>query len=147
MVKVKVPNKAGLARFFIRPAGKALLVLGTLAVTLGFITFTYYYFRYSRLIETKLKEGPFAQTAMIFAAPKTLSVGDRVTLEEIVAQLKRSGYSESRSNPMGWYHLRPGAIEIFPGPNSYFDQETAVVKVSAGRVVQIVSTQDNTERP
>jgi len=136
-----------LAQFFLRPAGKAILVLATAVITLGFIAFTYYYVKYSRLIDRKLSEGPFANTAMIFAAPKTVSLGDRVSPAEIVAQLRRSGYGESRSSRMGWYHLRPDAVEIFPGPDSYFDQEAAVIKFQGDRIVQIVSTQDNTERP
>ena len=147
MAKVKVPKKARLARFFVRPAGKAVLVLATALITLGFVTFTYYYVKYSRLIDRKLGEGPFANTSMIFAAPKTVSLNDRISAAEIVAQLRRSGYTEARANRMGWYHLRSDAIEIFPGPDSYFDQEDAVIKIEGDRVTQIVSTKDNTERP
>ncbi len=147
MAKVKVPKKAKLVQFFLRPAGKTVLVLATALITLGFVTFTYYYVKYSRLIDRKLGEGPFANTSMIFAAPKSISLNDRMSAAEIVAQLRRSGYGETRSNRMGWYHLRPDAIEIFPGPDSYFDQEDAVIKIKDDRVDQIVSTKDNTERP
>jgi penicillin-binding protein 1B len=67
-------------------------------------------------------------------------------VEEVVGQLRRSGYTESRSNPLGWYHVRRDAVEIFPGPDSYFDQEGGVLRFSGGRVSQIISTRDNTER-
>ncbi len=147
MAKVKVSRKAKVARFLLHPAGKTLLVLLTALITFGFIGFTHFYVKYSRLIDSKLREGPFTNTSMIFAAAKTVSVGDRVSLEEAVAQLRRSGYSESNSSRMGWYHVRAGALEIFPGPDSYFDQEPAVIKFTGERIGQIVSTQDNTERP
>ena len=112
----------------------------------GLLTFTYYYVKYSRLIDQKIRSGPFQSTAKIFAAPQTVSLGDDYTAEEIVEQLKRSGYTESRGNALGWYHVRPDAVEIFPGPDSYFDQEGGVIRLSGGRVSQIISTRDNTER-
>jgi len=42
-------------------------------------------------------------------------VGDALTPEDIAADLRRSGYGESRSNPDGYYQLHPNAIEISPG--------------------------------
>src|SRR5262249_52959396 len=38
------------------------------------------------------------------------------------------------------------SIQIFPGPDSYFDQEAAIIRFSGGRVSQITSLQDNTSR-
>ena len=51
-------------------------------------------------------------------------VGDDATPLELASDLRRAGYSESRNNPLGHYHLRAEAIEIFPGPDSYFDQKS-----------------------
>lgn len=118
------------------------------ALTLVFLgVFTFYYVRYSHLIDRKLRAGPFQSTSMVFAAPRVVEVGDEISPAEIIAQLRESGYGESSSNRMGWYHLRPdGAVEIFPGPDSYFDDEAGVVKFSGGRVSQIISLRDNTER-
>ncbi len=109
--------------------------------------FTFYYVKYSRLIDHKLKVGPFQSTSMVFAAPRVVSVGDEIAPGEIIAQLKRSGYGESSGTRIGWYHLRPdGAIEIFPGPDSYFDNEAGVIKFYGRRVAEIISLRDNTER-
>ncbi len=118
-----------------------LLGIGALAL------FTREYVKYARLIEVKFRGGPFTSTSKIFAAPLSIGVGDRIGAAEILSRLRSSGYSEARGNRMGWYHLRPNAIEIFPGPDSYFDQEAGVVKFSKDRISQIVSLQDNTERP
>ncbi len=83
---------------------------------------------------------------MLFAAPRTLSVGDDVLSSEIVTQLRRSGYSESHGNRMGWFRVRADGVEVFPGPDSYFDQEAGVIQLQGTKVTRIVSLRDNTER-
>jgi penicillin-binding protein 1B len=136
-----------LVRFFLHPVGKILTAFFTLAFILVFAVGTHYYSKYSRLIDQKLRAGPFAQTSKIFAAPRMVAVGDESTAAEIADQLRRCGYSETRGNPMGWFRIRPdGGIEIFPGPDSYFDQEAGVIKFAGGRIAEIVSLRDNTER-
>ncbi|HKW96532.1 MAG TPA: PBP1A family penicillin-binding protein [Bryobacteraceae bacterium] len=145
-VKIRVSGNARLARFITGPLGKVALVGFILLVTFGVLSFTYYYVKYSRLIDQKLRGGPFGNTSKIFAAPKVIGVGDQITPDEIVLELRRSGYSESRGNPMGWFNLRPDAIEIFPGPQSYFREEAGVIKFANGRISQIISLQDNTDR-
>jgi penicillin-binding protein 1B len=134
-------------RLLLHPVGKfavgASLVLGLVFLSL----FSFYYVKFSRLIDRKLRVGPFQSTSMVFAAPRAVAIGDELTAGEVVVQLAQSGYSESSGNRMGWYHLRTDhALEIFPGPDSYFDDEAGVIKFSAGRVVQIISLRDNTDR-
>ena len=146
-VKVRVPQKAYLVRFFLHPAGKVLAISFALAFILLAGVFTHYYSKYSNLIDQKLRAGPFAKTAKIFAAPRLIAVGDATSAAEIAAELRRSGYTESRGNAIGSFQLRPdGGIEIFPGPDSYFDEEAGVVKFAGGRISQIVSLRDNTAR-
>lgn len=145
-LKVRVSKNARLTRFLMGPAGKVVLVGFVLLVTAGVLSFTYYYVKYSRLIDQKLKGGPFANTSKIFAAPRVIGVGDEISPADIMLELRRSGYSESRGNPMGWFNTRPDAIEIFPGPESYFREEAGVIKFSGNRISQIISLQDNTDR-
>jgi penicillin-binding protein 1B len=146
-VKVRVPRDARLARFIMGPFGKALLAGVVLLVTAGVLGFTYFYVKYSRLIDEKLRAGPFANTSKIYAAPKVVGVGDAISADDIVAALRRAGYRESRDNPMGWFNVRPdGAVEIFPGHDSYFREEAGVIKFANGRISQIISLQDNTDR-
>jgi penicillin-binding protein 1B len=145
-MKVRVPKNANLAQFFLKPAGRALVIGFALVTILGLGVFTYLYSRYSRLIDEKLRAGPFANTAKLFAAPESVAVGDATSPAEIAAELRRGGYNESRSNATGYYLLHPDSIEIFPGPDSYFDQEAGVIKFAGGKISQIVSLQDNTSR-
>ena len=145
-VKVRVPRNARFTRFILGRFGKILLAGSVLLIAVWVLGFTYFYVKYSRLIDQKLRAGPFINTSKIFAAPKVVGLGDTVSPAEIVMELRRSGYSESRGGPMGWYNLRSDAIEIFPGPDSYFKDEAGVIKFSGGRISQIISLQDNTDR-
>jgi penicillin-binding protein 1B len=113
-------------------------------VSLG--TFLYFYSKYAAIVEDKLARGPYANTSKLYAAPEAVSVGDEVSADDIVTALQRAGYSESRSNRMGWFHVRTGGVEVFPGVDSYFQQEAHVVKIDGGRVAQIIALADNTQR-
>ena len=128
------------------PAAKWLAVGAASAFTLIFIGVVFAYLRFARLTDEKLEAGPIANSAMLFGAPRKVSVGDEVRVSEIVAQLGASGYTDSRSNRLGWYNVRPDAVEIFPGKDSFAPGEDAVVKVSGRRVSQIISLRDNTPR-
>ena len=62
-------------------------------------------------------------------------------------QLRHAGYSENRNNAVGYYTVQADSIDIFPGPDSYFDQEPATVKFASGNISRIVSLRDNSDRP
>jgi penicillin-binding protein 1B len=145
-MKVRVPRNAGLAQFFLKPVGRALVLVFALATVLVLSVFTYYYSKYSRLIDEKLRAGPFTNTAKLFASPESVAVGDALTPALIAAELRRSGYNESRRNPIGYFLEHPDSIEIFPGPDSYFDEEAGLIKFGGGRISEIISLQDNTSR-
>jgi len=144
-LKFQVPRKALLVRFLVSPWGKAFLLAFVLTVTIGLGVFTYYYQKYARIIEARLHAGVFANTSLLYAAPRPVVLGQEASLNDIAEYLRRCGYSESSNNRMGWFHLRPDAIEINPGADSY-DSEGAVVKIRANHITQIISLRDQTER-
>jgi penicillin-binding protein 1B len=145
-MKVRIPRGSRLTRFMLGPAGRVLLIAISVMVIMGLVVFTYFYAKYSRLIDQKLRAGVFANTAKIFAAPVSVAVGDNATPGEIAAELRRSGYNDSRGNPIGYYQVHVNFIEVFPGKDSYFDQEPGVIRFTGGKISQIVSLQDNTAR-
>ena len=144
-VKVQIPRKALLVRFLISPWGRAFLLAFIATVALGLGVFTYYYQKYARITEEKLRSGPFANTSLLYAAPRPVAVGEEDRISDIATYLRRAGYTESSNNRLGWFHTRPDAIEINPGPEAY-DSEGAVIKVDRGRISQIISLRDQTER-
>ena len=128
------------------PATKGLLIAGVVVFTLAMIAVSYAYLRFARLTDEKLAAGPISNSAMVFGAPRKVAVGDEARIDEIVGQLRASGYTESRANRMGWYNVRPDAVEIFPGKDSFAPGDGAVIKFAGRRVSQIISLRDNTER-
>jgi penicillin-binding protein 1B len=145
-MKVRIPARAGLARFFLAPLGRIVILASALLVIAAVAVFCYSYQKYTSIVDQKLR-GPFGQTAKIFAAPEAVAVGDASSPDDIAGDLRRSGYTESHSNPQGYFQRHPASIDIFPGPESYFDQEAAAIKFANGRISEIVSLQDNTSRP
>ena len=145
-MKVRIPANSGLARFFLGPVGRFLVIAAAIVTIATAGVFTYFYDHYSHVVAEKLHV-PFANTAKIYAAPESVAVGDPLSPADIAAQLRRSGYTESHANRTGYYQVHPNEIEIFPGPDSYFDQEAGLIKFASGRISQIISLQDNTSRP
>ena len=145
-VRIQVPHKARLTKVALSPWGRALII-GALAVVVIFLAaFTYSYVRYAKLIEQKLSAGPYANTSMLFGAPQVVMVGDEMNIQEVIDYLRSAGYGTKLTDRMGWYNVRADAVEIFPGPDSYFEQEEGVIKFASGRVNRIISLRDNTER-
>jgi penicillin-binding protein 1B len=125
-------------RFFV--ATLTILVL----FVLGGAVWTWVH--YSHLVDEKLRQGPFAQTAMIFSAPEPISKGDGLTLAELGEMLRLRGYTDNRSNRLGWYKVREDGMEIFPGVDASPESEPGVIFIQNGVVTRIVSNRDNTDR-
>jgi penicillin-binding protein 1B len=105
------------------------------------------YFHYSRITDEKLKQGVFPNTSVLFAAPQSVGVGDAATRTQMANRLRESGYGEdARSNPLGWYHLREDAIEVFPGDHSSTSSEPGVLRFRNGKISSIIALSDNSER-
>ncbi len=145
-LRIQLPRGARWVRVFFHPVGRVFLLATAGLGLLSFGLFTYYWIKYSRLIDEKLRAGPFQSTSMVFSAPRTVTMGEELSPAEVVTQLRASGYGDSRSNRMGWFHVRQDTVEVFPGPDSYFDQEAGLIRFAGGRVAQIISLRDNTER-
>lgn len=145
-VKLMIPARAFLVRILVHPVGRILLGSAAFLLVTGLLGFGYLYSKYSREIDAKLAAGPFGNASRIYAAPHVLSVGDSIDRNELVVQLRKSGYSESNNNPTGYYALRGEAVEIYPGPDSYFARDGGVVKIGDDRIKQIISLADNSSR-
>ncbi|HXJ42311.1 MAG TPA: PBP1A family penicillin-binding protein, partial [Bryobacteraceae bacterium] len=144
--KIRVPKNALLVRFLMHPVGKVLVGLLVVSALAGAGAFAYYYVKFAKLIDERLKGGPYTATSRVYAAPASISVGDPASPGDIATSLRRAGYNENRNNAIGYYTLRADSIEIFPGNESYFDQEPATVKFFNGKIQRIISLKDNSQR-
>ena len=143
----RVVRGSGFGRLMVHPAGKILMTLVLLSVVAGAGVFIYYYDKYAKVIDDRLRGGPYTATSRIYAAPASVDVGDISSPGEIATALRRAGYNENKKNTTGYYAIKPDSIDIFPGAESYFDQEPAAIRFSHNRIDRIVSLRDNTERP
>jgi len=114
------------------------LCLVVLTVTLGIALF--FHFKYSRMVDAKIKGQIFSTSAKIYATPRTLRLGDTASAHEIGNMLRRSGYTEegsgARSN-IGVFRYSEGGIVVTPGTESYHNSEAAHISFDGGKVSKI----------
>src|SRR5262249_54959252 len=102
--------------------------------------FSYYYVKYDRIIEKRFHGPVFASAAKIYANPRAVRVGEKLTAHEIVGWLQGAGYTDrDGQSPLGTYHVRGGAIEVKPGPESYHSPEAATIQLQGGKIDRISS--------
>jgi penicillin-binding protein 1B len=131
------------------PTGKhawtSLLVRGALiAVALIVVTFfvgcSHYYNKYARIVDNRLKQPLFANTAKIFAAAREVRPGQKLNAHLIANELREAGYRAeggSQSSQMGTFQEGEQSITVRPGPQSYHSQDAATIHINDGVVSSI----------
>lgn len=93
----------------------------------GFLTFTYFWFQYSDLIDRKLLSSDiFTPTAGIYSAPKFLKAGDTITQQELIEYLKSAGYIEKNNKAdlsRSRYSVAEARLLIEPGSTGVINGE------------------------
>ncbi|HEV2276136.1 MAG TPA: transglycosylase domain-containing protein [Acidobacteriaceae bacterium] len=139
-VKIKIP------RVNIRALGLrnlALIAIGAvclIALAIGGSVFGYVYYKYQHIVDLRLQKPLFEQTAKIYAAPREVRVGQKLSARSVAQQLRDAGYSDETGkyrSPMGTFSLDDLSISIHPGPESYHSQQGATVSFSKGMVQKI----------
>jgi len=114
----------------------ALIVVAAGAVTLLTVG-GYFYFKYQHIVDERLKQPLFKNTAKIYAEPREVRPGQKLPVRLIAQELSQAGYSPQGSqkvSPMGTFRESEGGITIYPGPQSYHSQDSATIHVSNGVV-------------
>jgi penicillin-binding protein 1B len=140
-MRVVIRRGKGLFALF-RPVGLTLLSLFAIGAIAGVSVFTFYYVRFSRLIDERLRGPVFPNVSQVYAAPEVLRLGQQASPDNVAAYLRRAGYTEENDNPRGWFQRIPGGIRIVPGPDSYFASETADLYFADGTLNSIVADRD-----
>ncbi|HTH54182.1 MAG TPA: transglycosylase domain-containing protein [Edaphobacter sp.] len=111
-------------------------VLGCMVVCLA--TLGYYYFKYERVVDDRLAKGPlFASVSQIYAAPREVRDGQKLSTSEIATDLRRAGYNSN--SELGTYQLNGDSIFIKPGPESYHTTDGATIYAPKGVVQKITA--------
>jgi len=97
-----------------------LLVVGgtvLLGLVVGESIFGYYYFKYRHIVDEKLQKPLFEQTAKIYAAPKEVRIGQKLSPLQWPRSYATRGYSGDMIATVGawdlcaqhWqHHIQPG---------------------------------------
>ena len=112
----------GLRHRFLR----GLLLAALSCMVLGACVLSICYFKYQSIVDERLASGPiFANTSQIYAAPREVRVGQRLTVLFIAQELRKAGYN---TNPqLGAFTLSGNSIRIKPGPESYHSTDGATI--------------------
>jgi penicillin-binding protein 1B len=111
------------------------------------VVFTFFNFRYSRVVDERLKQPIFANTAKIFAAPREVRPGQKLTVRLIANELREAGYSAdgaSQTSQLGTYSGGGRSITVRPGPQSYHSQDSATIHIDSGVVDSITDVHGET---
>jgi penicillin-binding protein 1B len=102
------------------PVFLALVVI--LGLTAGGVL-SYYYFRYTRLIDAGLRGDIFVRSSGIYAAPTRIWTGSPIKEADLIAQLKRIGYQDQAGadKRRGVFTPRGAVLEIHPGSDAMSD--------------------------
>jgi len=138
-LKIRIPKPQG------RKGWVLLLLRGGLAIfaaaALLFLSvFTYYYIKYQHVVDDRLKQPIFANTAKIYAAPREVRPGQKLTVQLIANELRDAGYSAdgaSLTSPLGTYLQGVQTITVRPGPQSFHAPDSAVIRINSGVVESI----------
>jgi penicillin-binding protein 1B len=105
---------------------RGLVVLAVVCALFGALIFAFFYNRYSQMVDDRLASGPvFASVSQVYAAPREVRVGQRLSAAFIAQDLRRAGYN---ANPqLGTFELDGNNIQIKPGPQSYHTTDGATI--------------------
>lgn len=118
-----------------------LTILGI--VFAGFLTaggiFTYYYIKYSRMIDARLSGKIFQNTTQIFSAPQYISTGQAWSEQDLTTYLTRIGYRPAADdNALGEYTLEGDTVDIRPSKLSYFGGSNALAVKFSGNAIRSI---------
>ncbi len=122
----------------------ALLAAFGCVVLVGISVFTYLNIEYQHIVDERLKQPIFANTAQIYAAPREVRPGQKLTVHWIANELREAGYTGDgapQPSQLGTYSEGVQQIAVRPGPQSYHAPDSATIHVSAGVVDSITDAQ------
>jgi len=104
-----------------------------------FSVFAFYYIKYQKIVDKRMSGQIFAPSAKIYARAVEVDIGDKASVSEMAADLRRAGYiDDGGKSEIGKFETRHGSIEIHPGPQSFHSSDSATIYVADGKVSRIL---------
>jgi penicillin-binding protein 1B len=125
--------------FFTSKLGLTILgIVFAAFLTVGGV-FTYYYIKYSRMIDARLSGKVLQNTTQIFSAPEYISAGQAWSAEDLTSYLTRIGYRpDADENSLGQYTVQGNTVDIRPSKLSYFGGSNALAVQFSGRSIRSI---------
>ena len=125
----------------------SVLKIAAVAVGIVFLFFCavlgFYYIKYKHIVDERLEKPLFTNTAKIYAAPREVRPGQKLTASFIAQELRSAGYTEdgaTPTSPMGTYSLNAGSITVHPGTQSYHAPDSATISFSGNTVSKVTDS-------
>lgn len=113
--------------FWTSAFGLGLLGFVAVCLLIGAGVFTYFYVKYSRMIDARLSGHLLQNTTQIFSSPERIGDGEPMTEQDLVMYLQRVGYRpEADENSLGSYTVEGDSLDIRPSHLSYFNGGNAL---------------------
>ena len=115
------------------------LVFLALLAALGADAIVRSYTFYSQIIDARLASGYLTSRPGLYAAPRVLQAGQKLSREKLVTILRRAGYLESTASGVwsGSFTVQDSAIEIRPGRSSGTQPEVVRVVFDANQIAEL----------
>jgi len=125
--------------FFTSKIGLTILgVIFAIFLAIGGV-FTYYYMKYSRMIDARLSGNVLQNTTQIFSAPEHISPGQAWGPDDLTTYLTRVGYRPLQDeNALGQFTLRENTVDIRPSKLSYFGGNNALAVQFRGKSIRSI---------
>ncbi len=107
---------------------------------IGLCVFAFLYIEYTGVVNDRLKQPIFENTAKIFAAPREVRPGQKLSVRLIANELREAGYTPDgapQQSQLGSFSQGAQQITVHPGPQSYHAPDAATIHVSGGVVDSI----------
>lgn len=124
------------------------IVFGRRFIRLGFVLFMLAsaiaadallrsYTHYAQIIDARLASGYLTSRPGLYAAPRVLQPGQKLSREKLVTALRRAGYVETKASGVwsGSFSVNDSAIEIRPGPSRRSQPEVISVLFAAEQFI------------
>ena len=125
--------------FFTSVPGLTILGVVFAIFLTGAGLFTYYYIKYSRMIDARLSGRVLQNTTQIFSAPEYISAGQAWSPDDLTTYLTRIGYRpEKDDNALGQFTVQGNTVDIRPSKLSYFNGSNALAVQFSGKSIRSI---------
>jgi transcription-repair coupling factor (superfamily II helicase) len=98
---------------------------------------------YSRIVDARLAHGYLTSRPGLYAAPRVLQAGQKLSQEKLLSILRRAGYVESEASDVwsGSFESRPGLIEIRPNRIGDLQPQSVSISFADDQIIELKGDQ------